>query len=68
MKVDTRSFLGINMVESHRDVGERSARHRLDFTFDIKMVGPLQRRDEKEGPIPAIGPRKVKGNTSLKSR
>jgi hypothetical protein len=37
MKVDTRSFPGVNMVESHRDVGERSAQHRLDFTFDINI-------------------------------
>jgi hypothetical protein len=26
MKVDTRPFLGVNMVEGHRDTGERSAR------------------------------------------
>jgi hypothetical protein len=52
MKVDTRSFPGINMVESHRDVGEWFARHRLDFMFDINMAGPLRRRDEKEGANP----------------
>jgi hypothetical protein len=40
MKVDTRSFLGVNMVEGHRDAGERSARRRLDFTFNINMAGP----------------------------
>jgi hypothetical protein len=26
IKVDTRPFLGVNMVEGHRDTGERSAR------------------------------------------
>jgi hypothetical protein len=41
MKVDTQSFPGVNMVESHRDAGEWSARCRLDFTFDINMAGPL---------------------------
>jgi hypothetical protein len=41
MKVDTRPFPGINMVEGHRDTGERSARRRLDFSFDVNMVGSL---------------------------
>jgi hypothetical protein len=41
MKVDTRPFPGVNMVQSHRDAGERSMRRRLDFTFDINMPGPL---------------------------
>jgi hypothetical protein len=68
MKVDTKPFSGVNMVESHRDADERSARHRLDFTFDINMAGPLRCHDEKEGAIPVIGPRNVKGITSLKSR
>jgi hypothetical protein len=49
MKVDTQSFPGVNMVESHRDGGERSMRRRLDFTFDINMAGPLRCHDEKEG-------------------
>jgi hypothetical protein len=40
MKVDTRPFSSVNMVEGHRDAGERSAQHRLDFTFDINMTGP----------------------------
>jgi hypothetical protein len=39
MKVDTRPFPGINMVEGHRDSGERSARRRLDFLFDVNMAG-----------------------------
>jgi hypothetical protein len=51
MKVDTRLFPGVNMVEGHMDAGEWSARHRLDLTFDINMVGPLRRRDE-EGASP----------------
>jgi hypothetical protein len=68
MKVDTWSFPSINMVESHRDAGEQSVWHRLDFTFDINMAGPPRHRDEKEGAIPAIGPEKAKENTSLKSR
>jgi hypothetical protein len=41
IKVDTRPFPDINMVESHMDAGERFARRRLDFTFDINMAGPL---------------------------
>jgi hypothetical protein len=58
MKVDTRSFLGVNMVEGHRDAGERSARRRLDFTFNINMAGPPQCRDEKEGASPHDRPQK----------
>jgi hypothetical protein len=57
MKVDTRSFPGVNMVEGHMDAGERSARRRLDFTFDINMAGPLWRHDE-EGVSPRDQPRK----------
>jgi hypothetical protein len=56
MKVDTRSFPGVNMVEGHRDAGERSARHCLDFTFDVNMAGPPQHRDE-EGASPRDRPR-----------
>jgi hypothetical protein len=41
MKVDTRPFPGVNMVEGHRDTGERSARRRLDFSFDVNMAGSL---------------------------
>jgi hypothetical protein len=52
MKVDTRLFPGVNMVEGHMDAGERSMRCRLDFTFDINMAGPLRHRDEKEGASP----------------
>jgi hypothetical protein len=40
LKVNTRLFPGVNMVEGHRDAGERSARRRLDFTFDVNMAGP----------------------------
>jgi hypothetical protein len=40
MKVDTRPFPGVNMVEGHSDAGERSARRRLDFMFDVNMAGP----------------------------
>jgi hypothetical protein len=39
MKVNTWPFLGVNMVEGHRDLGERSARRRLDFLFDVNMAG-----------------------------
>jgi hypothetical protein len=67
MKVDTQSFPGINMV-GHRDVGERSVRRRLDFSFNFNMAGLLRRRDKKEGASPMIGPRKVKGSTSLRNR
>jgi hypothetical protein len=48
------------MVESHTDAGERSARHRLDFTFDINMAGPLRHHNEKEGASPRDRPRKGK--------
>jgi hypothetical protein len=58
MKVDTRPFPGVNMVESHRGAGERSARRRLDFMFDINMARPLRRRDEKEGASPHDRPQK----------
>jgi hypothetical protein len=56
MKVDTQSFPGFYMVETHRDVGEQSARHQLDFTFDINMAGPLRRHNEKEGASPRDRP------------
>jgi hypothetical protein len=68
MKVNTRPFPGVNMVEGHRDAGEWSARHRLDFMFDINMAGPPRRRDEKEGPVPTIGLGKAKGSGSPKNR
>jgi hypothetical protein len=61
MKVDTRPFPGVNMVEGHMDAGEWSARRRLDFTFDVNMAGPPRRRDENEGAVPAISPGKAKG-------
>jgi hypothetical protein len=57
MKVDTRPFSGVNMVEGHRDTGERSARCRLDFSFNINMAGSLQRHNEK-GARPRDRPRK----------
>jgi hypothetical protein len=58
MKVDTRLFLDVNIVESHRDAGEWSTRRRLDFTFDINMAGPLRHHDEREGASPRDRPRK----------
>jgi hypothetical protein len=58
MKVDTRPFPGVNMVEGHRDAGEQSTRHRLDFSFDVNMAGLLRRRDKKEGASPRDRPRK----------
>jgi hypothetical protein len=58
MKVDTQPFSGVNMVEGHRDAGERSAQHRLDFMFDVNMAGPPRHRDEKEGASPRDRPRK----------
>jgi hypothetical protein len=57
MKVDTRPFSGINMVEGHRDSGEPSTRRRLDFSFDVNMVGSPRHRDEK-GASPSDRPRK----------
>jgi hypothetical protein len=39
MKVDTRPFPSVNMVEGNRDAGEQSAQRRLDFTFDVNMAG-----------------------------
>jgi hypothetical protein len=58
MKVDTRPFPSVNMVDGHRDTGERSTQHRLDFSFDVNMVGPLRRRDEEKGASPHDRPRK----------
>jgi hypothetical protein len=58
MKVDTWSFLGVNMVEGHRDTGERSARCRLDFSFNINMAGALQCRNGEKGASPRDRPRK----------
>jgi hypothetical protein len=58
MKVDTQPFPGVNMVEGHRDSGERSARCRLDFSFDINMVGSPRCRNEEKGASPCDRPRK----------
>jgi hypothetical protein len=58
MKDDTRPFPGVNMVEGHRDVGEQSARRRLDFSFDVNMAGLLRCRDKKEGVSPRDRPQK----------
>jgi hypothetical protein len=60
MKVDTQPFPGVNMVKGHQDTGERSARRRLDFSFDINMVGPLRHRDEEKGASLCNRPRKGK--------
>jgi hypothetical protein len=58
MKVDTQPFSGVNMVEGHMDTGERFARRRLDFSFDVNMAGPLRHRDEEKGASPCDRPRK----------
>jgi hypothetical protein len=58
MKVDTRPFPGVNMVEGHRDMGERYTRRRLDFSFDVNMAGSLRRRDEEKGASPCDRPQK----------
>jgi hypothetical protein len=68
IKVDTRPVPNVNMVEGHRDAGERSAQRRLEFTFNVNMAGPPRHHDEKGGPVPAIGPEKAKGSTSPKNR
>jgi hypothetical protein len=60
MKVDTRLFPSVNMVEGHMDAGERSVRRPLDFSFDVKMAGLLRRRDKKEGASPRA-PERRKG-------
>jgi transposase len=60
MKVDTQPFPGVNKVEGHRDTGERSARRRLDFSFDVNMAGSLRRRDEEKGASLRDQPRKGK--------
>jgi hypothetical protein len=46
------------MVEGHRDTGERSARCRLDFSFDVNMAGPPRHRDKEKGASPCDRPRK----------
>jgi hypothetical protein len=58
MKVDTRLFPGVNMVEGHRDAGKWSAGRCLDFTFNVNMAGPSRRRDKKEGASPRDRPRR----------
>jgi hypothetical protein len=58
MKVDTRPFSGVNMVEGHRDTDERSTRRRLDFSFNVNMAGSLRCRDEEKGASPHDRPRK----------
>jgi hypothetical protein len=56
MKVDTHPFPGVDMVEGHRDAGERSVRCHLDFAFDVNIAGPPRRHDEKEGVSPRDRP------------
>jgi hypothetical protein len=58
MKVDTRPFPGVNMMEGHMNLGERSARCRLDFSFDVNMAGSPRCRDEGKGASPHDRPRK----------
>jgi hypothetical protein len=58
MKVDTQPFQGVNMVEGHRDSGERSARRRLDFSFDVNMAGAPRCREEEKGASPHDRPQK----------
>jgi hypothetical protein len=58
MKVDTRPFPGVNMVEGHRDTGERSAQRRLDFSFNINMAGSPRCHNEEKGASPRDRPRK----------
>jgi hypothetical protein len=58
MKVDTLPFLGVNKVEGHKDSGERSARRRLDFLFDVNMAGSPRLHDEKKGASPRDWPQK----------
>jgi hypothetical protein len=40
MKVDTKPFSNVNMVEGY----DRSTRHQLDFTLGINMVGHTSRQ------------------------
>jgi rubrerythrin len=58
MKVDTRPFLGVNMVEGHRDMGEQSAQRRLDFSLNVNMASSLRRHDEEKGASPHGRPQK----------
>jgi acyl-CoA thioesterase len=58
MKVDTRPFLGVNMMEGHRDSGEQSAWCRLDFSFGVNMAGSLRHHDEEKGASLRDRPRK----------
>jgi hypothetical protein len=52
MRVDTRPFPCVNMLEGHMDSGEWSARRRLDFLFDVNMAGSPRRHDEEKGASP----------------
>jgi hypothetical protein len=45
MKVDTRPFPGINMVEGPRDSGERSARRHKEEKGDSPSIGPERRKE-----------------------
>jgi hypothetical protein len=58
MKVDTRPFVGVNMVEGHRDSGEWPAWCWLDFLFNVNMAGSPWRHDEEKGASPCDRPRK----------
>jgi hypothetical protein len=68
MKVDTRPFPGVNMVEGQRDAGERSAQRHLDFTFNVNMAGHRDAAMRRRGLVPMIGSGKAKGSTSPKNR
>jgi hypothetical protein len=60
MKVYTRPFPSINMVEGHKDTGEWSTRRRLDFSFNVNMAGSLRCHNEEKGASPRDWPWKGK--------
>jgi hypothetical protein len=60
MKIDTQPFPGVNMVEL-----SRSARRRLDFSFDVNMAGSVYRHGkDKEESSHASGKDKEEAGSS----
>jgi hypothetical protein len=65
MKVDTKPFPSVNMVEGC----DRSARRQLDFAFGINMAGPATRRHARNKEAdPCDRPQKGERDTSRKSK
>jgi hypothetical protein len=68
MKVDTWPFPGINTVEGHMDAGDGLRNTNWISRSTSIWQDHCDVATRRRGPVPTIGPRKVKGSASLKNR